>query len=343
VVYHTTEYPGEDTVRVSFTYDNDGNILTELTEYWDDTHWGTDWLARTTYTYDGNGNRLMALSEFWSAAQWRNGSRRTYTYDGSGNRLTEVIEHSYDSAWVAYSRYTYTYDGRGNRLTALSEFWSQDRTEWAFYDRTAYAYDGSGNTLSELNQYWVAQWLNRSRRTYTYDGSGNRLTAVVEGWDGSQWISGSRYAYVYDGDGNLRIFRAETWWEGAWVPAEGGFFFPILERTFQGYQIALHYTKVDTSIAIQLNSLPTSYQLHQNYPNPFNPTTTISCDLPQVADVTLTVYDVLGRQVRELASGTKPAGTYEVTFDAGGLPSGLYFYRLQAGSYVETKRMVIVR
>ena len=57
----------------------------------------------------------------------------------------------------------------------------------------------------------------------------------------------------------------------------------------------------------------------------------------------LTVVDLLGRVVRELASGARPAGTYEVSFDATGLPSGVYFYRIEAGDYVETKRMVVVR
>jgi hypothetical protein len=89
--------------------------------------------------------------------------------------------------------------------------------------------------------------------------------------------------------------------------------------------------------------LPISHRLSQNYPNPFNPATTISYALPRTADVALTVFDVLGREVRRLASGTKPTGTYEVTFDASGLPSGIYLYRLQAGDYVETKRMVVVR
>ena len=90
-------------------------------------------------------------------------------------------------------------------------------------------------------------------------------------------------------------------------------------------------------------AIPGQYRLDQNYPNPFNPTTTISYNLPRAGKVTLRVYDVLGRQVRELASGTKPAGTYEVSFDATSLPSGIYLYRLRAGKYVETKRMVIVK
>jgi hypothetical protein len=88
---------------------------------------------------------------------------------------------------------------------------------------------------------------------------------------------------------------------------------------------------------------PGTFRLLGNYPNPFNPTTTISYDLPRTSDATLTIFDVLGREVRELASGMQPAGTYDVTFDATGLPSGVYFYRLQARDYVETKRMVIVK
>jgi hypothetical protein len=98
-----------------------------------------------------------------------------------------------------------------------------------------------------------------------------------------------------------------------------------------------------TATNVQDSALPQAFSLAQNYPNPFNPTTTISYALPQAAAVTLTVVDVLGRTIRELASGTKPAGTYKVSFDATGLPSGVYFYRLHAADYVETKRMVVVK
>jgi hypothetical protein len=89
--------------------------------------------------------------------------------------------------------------------------------------------------------------------------------------------------------------------------------------------------------------IPNEFFLYPNYPNPFNPTTTISYGLPRLSEATLTVYDVLGREIRVLAFGTQPAGTHEVTFDAAGLPSGVYLYRLQTGDYVETRRMVVVR
>ncbi len=88
---------------------------------------------------------------------------------------------------------------------------------------------------------------------------------------------------------------------------------------------------------------PTGYTLSQNYPNPFNPTTTIEFSLPQSAFVTLKVFDVLGQEVALLANETKAAGTYRATFDAHNIPSGTYFYSLQAGSYSEVKRMVILK
>ena len=89
--------------------------------------------------------------------------------------------------------------------------------------------------------------------------------------------------------------------------------------------------------------VPAQFALDQNYPNPFNPTTTIRYAVPEPGPVRLDVLDVLGRQVAVLVDGVVPAGTQAATFEAGHLPSGLYLYRLQAGSRIETKTMVLVR
>lgn len=88
---------------------------------------------------------------------------------------------------------------------------------------------------------------------------------------------------------------------------------------------------------------PQRFKLEQNYPNPFNPMTTIVYQLPVTSDVSLKVYDVLGREVATLFSGRQNAGRYQAQFNASQLSSGLYFYRLQAGSYVETKKMTLVK
>ncbi len=98
-----------------------------------------------------------------------------------------------------------------------------------------------------------------------------------------------------------------------------------------------------TAIERSGDEVPVTTLLHQNYPNPFNPTTTISFDLPKTEPVSLTVSNLLGRQVRSLVSGVHAAGTYQVSFDASGLPTGVYLYRLEAGDFVETREMVLFR
>jgi hypothetical protein len=99
--------------------------------------------------------------------------------------------------------------------------------------------------------------------------------------------------------------------------------------------------------------IPLEFALMQNYPNPFNPSTVISYQLPVSSDVTLKVYDVLGNEVATLVDEEKPAGNYEVEFSAKGgsasggnaynLASGIYFYKLQAGNFIETKKMLLMK
>jgi hypothetical protein len=89
--------------------------------------------------------------------------------------------------------------------------------------------------------------------------------------------------------------------------------------------------------------IPGGFILEQNYPNPFNPTTTITYRLPVAGNVALKVYDVLGRPVAALVNERQAAGSHSVKFEPGGLPSGVYFYMLQAGSFVSTKKMILLQ
>jgi len=90
-------------------------------------------------------------------------------------------------------------------------------------------------------------------------------------------------------------------------------------------------------------SAPTGFALEQNYPNPFNPATTIAFSIPSSAFTSLKVYDILGNEVATLVNEEKPAGTYEVQFDASNLSSGVYLYRLSAGNFTEMKKMVLMK
>ena len=91
------------------------------------------------------------------------------------------------------------------------------------------------------------------------------------------------------------------------------------------------------------SNTPNTYSLTQNYPNPFNPTTTINYQLQFSGRVTLKVYNILGKEVATIVNEDKPAGNYSVNFDAGKLSSGIYFYRLQSGNFIATKKMILLK
>jgi glucuronoarabinoxylan endo-1,4-beta-xylanase len=89
--------------------------------------------------------------------------------------------------------------------------------------------------------------------------------------------------------------------------------------------------------------LPATFALFQNYPNPFNPKTVVRFQVPGISDVKLVVYDILGREVAVLVNERKSAGIYEVSYGASGLASGVYIYRLTAGTYVQSRKMVLLK
>jgi hypothetical protein len=100
----------------------------------------------------------------------------------------------------------------------------------------------------------------------------------------------------------------------------------------------------DTTVPVKNEPmLPNSFKLFQNYPNPFNPSTVISYQLSVTSNVKITIHDILGREVEVLVNEEKLPGSYEVKFNASHLPSGTYFYRLTAGQYSETKKMLLLR
>lgn len=91
------------------------------------------------------------------------------------------------------------------------------------------------------------------------------------------------------------------------------------------------------------NKIPDRFSLEQNYPNPFNPNTVISFSLPKESTVKLTIFDMSGREVSELINSTLTAGNYKINFDGNGVSSGIYFYRLNAGEFTATKKMILIK
>ncbi|MBK7500951.1 MAG: T9SS type A sorting domain-containing protein [Ignavibacteriales bacterium] len=119
-------------------------------------------------------------------------------------------------------------------------------------------------------------------------------------------------------------------------PVPGKSYYKLKQIDFDG---SFEYSNI---VEVDL-TLPIEFSLEQNYPNPFNPATSIQYTISSKQNVQLLVYNVLGKEIATLVNEEKPAGNYEVNFDASKLSSGVYFYQLQAGSFVETKKMILLR
>jgi hypothetical protein len=176
--------------------------------------------------------------------------------------------------------------------------------------------------------------------------------------------------YILVGYKGIDIFNNDVWLiktdesgNTIWAATYGGIYWDYgrsVEQTNDGgyivggeyystgtnsYDFYLIKVSPDPSYVNQpsLISIPKSFFIHQNYPNPFNPSTTIKYQIPELSFVTIKVFDVLGNEIETLVSEEKPSGTYEITWYAENLPSGVYFYRLQAGDFIQTKKMVLMK
>lgn len=155
------------------------------------------------------------------------------------------------------------------------------------------------------------------------------------------WLCGERANYgillraLWEGQGeqNLSVCWSSDYLEHTLRPILEIFSSELPDTLITDYPTSVNSNKV----------FPKGFDISQNFPNPFNPSTTIRYDVPKATHVLLTVYDVLGRDVAKLVNGPEEPGYKSVQWDASGVSSGIYFSRLQAGDFVQTKKILLLR
>lgn len=148
-------------------------------------------------------------------------------------------------------------------------------------------------------------------------------------------VGAKRYAYVMKktvNAGEALYFRIYPWYNGAASTSK---------YVYSQLAVISGTTASSTAVDDQVHHIPSTYALGQNYPNPFNPTTGISYELPQAGNVKLGVYNLLGMEVATLVNGFREAGIHSATWNATGMPSGVYFYKIEAGNFSRTLKMVL--
>ena len=118
---------------------------------------------------------------------------------------------------------------------------------------------------------------------------------------------------------------------------------PVPRSADDGPDIGAFEWQPQTNIPNKSSTIINDYILHQNYPNPFNPVTTIEYQLPQADYVSIIVYNILGEKIATLIKQKMDAGLHKILFDGSGLGSGIYYYSIQAGNYMQVKKMILIK
>jgi|WetSurMetagenome_2_1015567.scaffolds.fasta_scaffold24790_2 minor extracellular serine protease Vpr len=272
----------------------------------------------------------------------------------------------------AYNAFVNTSGGGGTQITVLQEAfegsflpsgWTQQITNtnktWVQGNVT----DHNFNQIDPTSQYsaicpWVAEnqdeWLITPPFTL---GNGSASIEFYVGYS-TQWLSAATIKLHISTNGGVN-------WTQLWIAENDGQDWSWRNRIIditayankQNLKLAWQYVGNDGDIvavdAIKLlggatdvddeNILVTDYVLYQNYPNPFNPATMIEYSVPKISKTTLKIYDILGSEITTLVNEEKRAGVYKIDWNASKLSSGIYFYQLKSGDFIQTRKMLLLK
>jgi hypothetical protein len=362
-----------DSAHDVYDYDPAWNLTSFVTQTWSGSVWLNVLLY--TYTYDLRSRRLSELSQRWGTSDWLNKSYIEKTYDEVGNVLTETRYLWSGYYWLNTARYIYSYGGPKQVYDVFGK-WNivsvplsaSDYTKTTVFPTAvsdAFVFDqgySAAETLAHGRAYWMKFATNQS---IIFEGE-TRLhdtIDVVAGWNmvGSLSASvlvanitsipeslgtGEFYGYNAGYKASPTLDPPQGYWVKVSQPGKLVLDGTIIDPPANRIRVRDTGEKPPPppdAVTEAEDGVPAEYRLGQNYPNPFNPSTTISYALREDTEVDLRVYDLFGRVVAVLASGHQHAGDHAVIWDAAGVSSGVYFYKLAAGEFTKSEKMVLLR
>jgi photosystem II stability/assembly factor-like uncharacterized protein len=283
------------------------------------TNGGNNWVLKTTGVVGVSSaqNSLMMIDENFFGFGLKNGAARVrMTSDGGNTWSTKNIS--------LIGTYTSGFTFKSDKLIGISS----TSLSMPHIARTS---DG-GNT-------WTAIDI----------GAGLSGTTIIK------WVPGTNVVYILGSNGAVKrsTNNGLNWvsLETAGITGLNHFDFNKVNNIICGYAVSTNGSviKLADSVLILTNTnpvtseIPSEFRLHQNYPNPFNPTTNIKYEIPDNRFVSLKVYNILGIEVATLVDQFQKAGVYEVPFSKNLISSGVYFYKIESGSFTDLKRMMLIK
>jgi ligand-binding sensor domain-containing protein len=282
------------------------------------------------------------------------------------NSISSIVIDDYDNKWIG------TYDA------GITKF---DGSQWTIYDTTNSGLPSNAIscvTIDQLGNIWIgigparpAWWSGEGLvkfdgtdwtvyDTLNSDIPSNHISCIIIDDYNNKWI-GTNIDHVTH-EGGLAKFDDTNWTvyneSNSGLPHDmiGCIVIDQYDNKWIGTGTGLAVFNENGIVSVNENidvqgTIPNNFLLYQNYPNPFNPSTKIRYSVPQSSNVIIKVFDILGNEIETLVKEEKPTGTYEITWYANQLPSGVYFYQLKAGDpssssgqgFVETKKMIFLK
>lgn len=362
-----------NSTRTSNTYDSNDRVIESLEEEPDGNGgWRNSQLTQSTYGSEGT---TESVTKSWdqSTSTWQNSSRALYSYPASD--VMKIVTQTWNEdkgTWVNSTRTTI--DGIGDPFPpseTLSEIWDKSQGQWVNRSRIEFSYttyNGDRRTKRRLVQTWTAsssEWTNFSRKSYSYeDVIPVELVSFRAALSGGsvqlRWQTASE-----TGNAGFHVQRkngeasTEASWhtigqvEGQGTTAEmNSYRFTDENLPYEAEKLSYRLKQVDTDggtnlsdpVQVELGA-PHQVELRAPFPNPASNQVTVRYAIPEEKGdqaTRLVLYDVLGRRVQTIASGTEPGQT-EITRQITGLSAGTYFLRLTVGDTGRTKRFTVIR
>ncbi len=332
----------DNSIKNDLFYDNQNNLITEINLGWYINDW--DSLSRINYSYE-NGMLSQSVFQSYNNNSWENSSRSNYEYDTNQNLLITLTEDWINNNWQNWLLVSNYYSVQNKRDSILFQTWVNN--DWQNDKKTVFYYSENQVDLDSLvvSSWNGISWIKFLKREIVNDANHNQIAQIDKVWNANSWLNEIRRFYTYNEFNFIENAYCEIWYNNQWMSGDGDILFQYANDFTVAIitnNISAYYSNI-VSVDENENFVINDFSLSQNFPNPFNPSTLIEYKIPKYTFVEIVVYDILGKEIATLVEEYKSKGIHKIQFNSNNLPSGVYIYRIKAGNYSETKKMILMR
>ena len=320
----------EDFLKLNYTLNSNGQITQTVISLFSENIWQEGF--RTEFEFDAAGNPIKDISYIMVGDfGWQKCSTIERTFTVSNKLKTQTVKSGINELLWETEYYEYQYDALDNLVEQVQQIRANNALE--NYAKITYEYNALNYLVAETFADYDNGWQNFERYEYEYDDKGNMTHELMLLWQNDSWANDGQVDYTYDEENRASHILYQCW-------TEGGQWADSLQYLFNYDNTSDVPTKQDME--------PEQFHL-TNYPNPFNPVTTISFSLPRSENISISVYDLLGRRVRNLIQDkTYLAGVHQLAWDGKNDPgekvaSGVYFIRFIGRNHQFTRRCLLAK